>query len=71
MVHKREWYDAYENVLHELDDDHRRQLCEQARTLIQERLLACKDNSEHRRLERALRELWVLENPGIELTRSS
>ena len=57
-----DWYRVYEDAMHELDDDNRRALSEQARIVIQDRLLACQITSERTRLERALRELWELEN---------
>ena len=51
-----DWYRVYEDAMHELDDDNRRALSEQARILMQDRLLACKNTAERTRLERALRE---------------
>ena len=65
MVHVcSDWYRVYENAMRESDAEHRRCLCQQARRLIQDRLLVCDDNSERELLEDVLRNIVECENSG-------
>ena len=65
MVHVcSDWYRVYENAMRESDAGQRRCLCQQARKLIQDRLLVCDDNSERELLEDVLRNIVECENSG-------